>query len=118
MHAVRKLFSHLSVMTATNQYVLPFGKYKSMYASDVALLTTVDKNGNDKNVGLIYLEWLTKQAWFRDTEIIKKIIEEAKTNMSDIEADDEPETEPEPPKKEKKPKTKSINIEHNKVLKF
>ena len=60
-------------MTTTNQYVLPFGKYKSMYASDVALLTTVDKNGNDKNVGLIYLEWLTKQAWFRDTEIIKKI---------------------------------------------
>ena len=103
-------------MTTTNQYVLPFGKYKSMYASDVALLTTVDKNGNDKNVGLIYLEWLTKQAWFRDTEIIQKIIEEAKTNMS--EADEEPEAEPEPPKKEKKPKTKSINIEHNKVLKF
>ena len=103
-------------MTATNQYVLPFGKYKSMYASDVALLTTVDKNGNDKNVGLIYLEWLTRQAWFRDTEIITKVIQEAKTNMS--EANEEPETEPEPPKKEKKPKTKSINIEHNKVLKF
>ena len=59
-------------MTTTNQYVLPFGKYKGMYAVDAAEITVVDKNGNDKNVGLIYLEWLTKQAWFRDTEIIKK----------------------------------------------
>ena len=102
-------------MTTTNPYVLPFGKYKSMYACDVALLTTVDKNGNDKNVGLSYLQWLChpNQSWFRDTEIIKKIIEDAKTNMP--EADEEP--EPEPPKK-KEPKKKSINIEHNKTLNF
>ena len=106
-------------MTTTNQYVLPFGKYKGMYACDVAEITVVDKNGNDKNVGLLYLQWLChpNQSWFRDTEIIKKIIEEAKTNMSD--ADEEPESQPEPPKKEKKePKKKSINIEHNQVLKF
>ena len=103
-------------MTTTNPYVLPFGKYKGYYAVDVAEITVVDKNGNDKNVGLVYLEWLTKQSWFRDTEIIQKIIEDAKTNMSDGEdADEEP--EPEPPKK-KEPKKKSINIEHNKTLNF
>ena len=104
-------------MTTTNQYVLPFGKYKGMYAVDIAEITVVDKNGNDKNVGLLYLQWLChpNQSWFRDTEIIKKIIEDAKTNMSD--ADEEPESEPEPPKK-KEPKKKSINIEHNKTLNF
>ena len=102
-------------MNSTSQYVLPFGKYKGMYAVDVAEITVVDKAGNDKNVGLTYLEWLTKQAWFRDAEVIEKIIHNARNNMSDAD-DEEPAPPPKPQKKELKPKKGTVKITQNQTL--
>ena len=57
-------------------FILPFGKYKSMRAIDVVNITQVDKNGDDKPVGLLYLKWLVSQDWFRNTDIIEQIIKD------------------------------------------
>ena len=53
-------------------YVMPFGKYKQMRAIDVADIYQVDKDGNDKPVGLMYLQWLVDQDWFKHKDILKK----------------------------------------------
>ena len=39
-------------------YVMRFCKYKNMKAVDIADIYEVDKNGNDKAVGLMYLKFL------------------------------------------------------------
>ena len=86
---------------APEDYVLKFGKYKNMRAVDVAEIYTVDGEGNDKPVGLVYLEWLCSQDWFKHTDILEQAICNARNAMSD-EADSEPEPEPQPKKKKEK----------------
>ena len=91
------------------EYVLRFGKYKNQRACDVAEIYTVDADGNDKPVGLMYLEWLCEQDWFKHANILQQIIENAKSNMSE-EADSEPEPQPEPKKKKDSKKTAKVTI--------
>ena len=45
-----------------------------MRAVDVAEIYTVDKDGNDKPVGLMYLEWLRLQDWFKHADILLLLI--------------------------------------------
>ena len=49
----------MTFQITSDSYVFQFGKFKGYKAVDVAALITVDKNGNDKPTGLLYLEWLT-----------------------------------------------------------
>ena len=65
-------------------YVFRFGKYKNMRAADVAELYELDKNGDDKPVGLLYLKFLVEKCdWFRHKDIIEQIINEiSKANLS------------------------------------
>jgi hypothetical protein len=95
-----------SLKISPEKYILPLGKYKGMYATDVVKIVVVDKKGNDKMDGLLYLEWLIQQHWFRDSEIIKKVIDNAKGKK--------PETEEESvPKKKKEPKKQTVQISSN-----
>ena len=67
----------------SEDYVMPFGKFKGMRAVDIAEIYIVDKNGVDQPTGLKYLEWLVLQPWFKHTEIITSIIETAKSCISE-----------------------------------
>ena len=89
-------------------YILPLGKYKGMRLTDVVNLTLVDKDGKDKEVGKQYLIWLCKQSWFRDTEIVQKVLGEVK--------EDSNEEEPKPKKDVKKKQT--VKITSNETLEF
>ena len=123
----------MSTIISPQRYILPFGKYRGMYASDIAQLTVVDKNGDDKPVGLLYLQGLSEQDWFKHKEILTQIIkdsefeistEDEKTDMSNkqiIEEVKKPKvkkSEAKPtekkPKKSKEP-TVQINTENNVV---
>ena len=78
--------------------------YKNYRAIDVAQIYVVDKDGNDKPVGLMYLSWLCKQDWFKHKDIIEKVI--ANAEQQGITSEEE-EEEPQQKKKDKKPKKKS-----------
>ena len=95
-------------------YVFRFGKHNGFKAVDVAEMYKVNpKTGADEAVGLKYLHFLVEKCeWFRDTEIIKKVIEIAESNMSDKDP------EPEPTPKKKKEKKGCVNIESNPVVNF
>ena len=108
------------------KYIMPFGKYKGMYASDVAQITVVDKSGNDKSVGLNYLQWIVKQDWFTHKETIQKIIKNNDNGMTDedtetkelVEEIKKPKVKKEAKLSEKKPKkakegTVQISRENN-----
>ena len=69
-------------------YVMQFGKYRNMRAIDVANIYEVDKNGEDKPKGLLYLQWIAQQEWFKPTNIIEQIIKNA---IDCVSADDEKE---------------------------
>ena len=88
-------------------YVLKFGKYKGYKAVDVAELITVDKNGKDKPTGLIYLEWLCEQEWFKHKDIVLEVVRKAQGKS---EADE--------PKKKKDAKQKkgTVTISTNETL--
>ena len=60
------------------KYILAFGKYKNMRAVDVAQISVVDKAGNDKPTGLLYLEWLCEQEWFKHKDIVFEVIKKHK----------------------------------------
>ena len=92
-----------------NKYIMPLGKYKGMYLHDVAKLTIVDKNNIDKKVGIQYLNWLIQQSWYRDTDIVMKILKQYET---------EEEVDVNEPKKEIKEKkiNKTVKIEVNKTI--
>ena len=60
-----------------DNYVMRFGKYNKMLIKDVAKITTIDKNGETKKVGLQYLQWLSGQEWFKHKDIVQKIIDES-----------------------------------------
>ena len=89
-------------------YVLKFGKYKGYKAVDVAALITVDKNGNDKPTGLLYLTWLVEKAdRFKHKDIIEEVIRKA---QGQSEADE--------PKKKKDAKQKkgTVSVSTNETL--
>ena len=88
-------------------YVLKFGKYKGYKAVDVAALITVDKNGNDKHTGLIYLEWLCEQEWFKHKDIVLEVVRKAKGKS---EADESKK------KKDAKQKKGTVTISTNETL--
>ena len=85
-------------------YVMRFGKYKNMKAVDIAEIYEVDKNGNDKPVGLMYLKFLVEKCdWFRHREIIEQVIKKAVECASADEKEPEQQKQTvENPKKEKK----------------
>ena len=57
--------------------IIPFGKYKGMRVVDIAEIYIVDKNGEDKPAGLLYLQWLCTQEWYTYKDIIHEIIDKA-----------------------------------------
>ena len=61
----------------TEDYIMPFGKFKGMRVADILKIVIVDKNGLDQQTGLKYLNWLCAQDWYKNKEIIQKIIQEA-----------------------------------------
>ena len=90
-------------------YVFRFGKYKNMRAADVAELYEVDKNGDDKPVGLLYLQFLVEKCdWFRHKDIIEQIIKGAVDCCS---GDDGKEPETPKPVEAKQKKEKTIKKE-------
>jgi|GEM_PF-4561590 len=95
----------MAQINSPENYVMPFGKYRQMRAIDVSEIYQVDKDGNDKPVGLMYLQWLVKQDWFKHKEIIQQIIETAEQYISDPE-ETKPEEEKKPKKEKKDPKQK------------
>ena len=84
-----------------SKYIMPFGKYNGFKAVDVAEMYKVNpKTGLEEAVGLKYLHFLVEKCdWFRDTEIIKKVIEMAEANMSDADSESEKQPKQEPKKK-------------------
>ena len=91
------------------RYVMKFGKYKNMKAVDIAAIYEVDKNGNDKPVGLMYLKFLVEKCdWFRHREIIEQVIKNAVECMNADEKEPEQPKEEDKQKKEKKPKKEKI----------
>ena len=75
----------MTFQITSDSYVFHFGKYKGYKAVDVAALITVDKNGKDKPNGLIYLEWLCEQEWFKHKDIVLEVVRKA---QGQSEADD------------------------------
>ena len=94
----------MSEIISPENYVLKFGKYKNMRAIDVSEIYQVDKNGDDKPVGLQYLQWLVKCDWFKHKDIIDQIIKTAESCISDVEEEVEEVKKEEKPKSEKKDK--------------
>ena len=91
--------SQNKIKLTPENYVMHFGKFKDQRAVDIAKIYKVDKDGNDVPVGLNYLIWFCEKCdWFKHADIIQKIIDNAKQNMSE-----EPKSapKPEPKKKEK-----------------
>ena len=103
------------------KYVMPFGKYRKMRAVDVAKIFEVDKDGKDKPVGLNYLKWIVTQDWFRNTDIIKQIIDDHDKGDNDVETETKEITQEINKPKIKKSKAKeskvTISTENN-VLEF
>ena len=78
-----------------------------MRAVDVAQISVVDKSSNDKPTGLIYLEWLCEQEWFKHKDIVLEVIRKA---QGQSEADE--------PKKKKDAKQKkgTVSVSTNETL--
>ena len=64
-------------------YVLRIGQYKDMRAVDVAKIYVIDRYGNNYPKGLMYLQFLCKTDWFRQIDILQKIINNAVNDISD-----------------------------------
>ena len=103
------------------KYTMPFGKYKGMYAKDIVKITQVDKNGKDQKIGMKYLKWIVTQDWFRNTDIIKQIIDDHDKGDNDVETETKEITQEINKPKIKKSKAKeskvTISTENN-VLEF
>ena len=98
----------MTFQITSDSYVFQFGKFKGYKAVDVAALITVDKNGNDKSTGLLYLTWLVEKAdWFKHKDIIEEVIRKA---QGQSEADE--------PKKKKDAKQKNgtVSVSTNETL--
>ena len=97
----------MTFQITSDSYVFQFGKFKGYKAVDVAALITVDKNGKDKHIGLLHLEWLYEQEWFKHKDIIEEVIRKA---QGQSEADE--------PKKKKDAKQKNgtVSVSTNETL--
>ena len=115
----------------SKKLVMPLGKYKGMYVTDIVKLTQVDKNGEDKPVGFNYLKWLVQQDWYHHKETIQKIIDDVSNTISDVDTETKEiveeikkpkikKSEAKPTeKKSKKTKEGTVNIStENNVLEF
>ena len=114
------MYSYYRMNIAPEKYIMPFGKYKGMYAADVAQIYVVDKDGNDKATGLMYLEWICKQDWFKHKEIIEKVISNAEQqgNVSEEEQEEEPAQKKKDKKSNKKSTVKISTDVDSKTLEF
>ena len=59
----------------SSKYVMPFGKYKGIKLTDPINLKTVDKNGEDKETGKLYLQWLVTNEWFKNADVIQEVLD-------------------------------------------
>ena len=64
-------------------FILRIGQYKDMRAVDVAKIYVIDRYGNNYPKGLMYLQFLCKTDWFRQIDILQKIINNAVNDISD-----------------------------------
>ena len=103
-------------------YILPFGKFKGMYADKVAEIVVQNKYGNDEKVGMNYLKWLVQQPWFRhsdsiiyairkydktyDPQIKPEKLNEHKCSKFTMDSDEESSDDEEKEEEEKVPKKK------------
>ena len=89
-----------------------------MKAVVIADIYEVDKNGNDKPVGLMYLKFLVEKCeWFRHSEIIEHVINNAIDCMSGDEGKEQEKTKEVNQKKENKPKKeKSVPDTHTSTV--
>ena len=90
------------------KYILAFGKYKNMRAVDVAQISVVDKAGNDKPTGLLYLEWLCEQEWFKHKDIVFEVIKKAQGSTSEVDESKK--------KKDAKQKKGTVSVSTNETL--
>ena len=58
----------------SENYIMPFSKYKSMKLSDVMNIKIVDQNGDEKRTGELYLKWLINQDWFKYKDIVSEAL--------------------------------------------
>ena len=62
----------------SDSYIMKFGKYSGMKATDIAQLTTVKQNRKKEEyteqTGLKYLKFICSTDWFKHTNIIQEII--------------------------------------------
>ena len=65
----------------SENYIMPFGKYKSMKLIDVMHIKIIDKNGDEKRTGELYLKWLINQDWFKHKDIVSEAL--AKNNINE-----------------------------------
>ena len=68
----------------SDNYVMPFGKYKMMKLNDIIKIKTVDKDGQDKQTGLLYLQWLITQDWFKHKDIVNEVISKCNSDTKII----------------------------------
>ena len=64
-------------------FVLRTGQYKDMRALDITQIYVIDRYGNNYPKGLMYLQFLCKTGWFRQIDILQKIINNAVNDISD-----------------------------------
>ena len=94
-------------------YILKFRKYKQMLAVDVVDIQIVNKKGEYENIGLKYLQFLCKQDWFKQVDIVQSIIEDY---LQEKDVGDVPELkteETEPKKRKAKVKKSELTVFHD-----
>ena len=91
-------------------YVMPFGKYKSMKINDIINIKTVDKNNEERQTGIIYLQWLCsdKCDWFRHKDIVNEVLSKSNNTTKEYTIKE----------KVKKTTSKKVVIAHEKELDF
>ena len=96
------------VLTPQN-YVFKFGKFKGYKALDVVKIKTVNKNCEEVDTGLQYLEFLVNKCdWFRHADFIKQIIADAKGSTSEVDESKK--------KKDAKQKKGTVSVSTNETL--
>ncbi len=98
-------------MTTPETYVLKFGKYRFMKASDVANIKIIDKYGKERAEGLRYLRLLSKQDWFKHADLIEQI-----TNKFHDDEKDEAKPKKTSSKKPKASKNVAIDMKNERPI--
>ena len=94
-------------------YILKFGKYKNTLAVDVADIQTVNKKGEYENTGLKYLQFLCKQDWFKQVDIVQTIIEDYLQEQGVGDVPELKTEETEPKKTKAKVKKSDLIVNHD-----